>query len=610
MADWQNPSYAAPLSPAQIQAQMGMFGHVDNLYGTDPTASAQLAGQYGQVGANGLSAGLQSQYGTPTGNPWGAVAGDSAANAGRTLTSSSGGSYIGGMSPQQPTQDMSSMWGGYGTSGTSGSNPYLGDTGSAAQGSGYSMSGAQTMPRTDSESGMPSPYLWGANDSLPQPGAAPGWAGLGGDTLAGSGHGATGGMTGTGLMSGFASLFPGMNKSTTSPFAQYQNPDGSYKPGYEYLYNTNPGTADLNNLQPQTQGGGASPYSYTPPAGSGPGLGSAGPTASTGAPPQNFAMGSPGATSYPTLTGTSMPGYGGTSTTPAASGSPYDSQINALYASIGKTPDMIDQQGRDYWTQQLQAGNDISGQFKNSAASTYANMLNGQTSPYQSQNIAGYNSLTGSPGATGGTGTPSTGGTTSTSTSGAPSLNAYTQSPYLKDVANGITTQFNNQLTRNALPAIRSGAIATGGYGGQRDAIAQGLAVGDSQNGLASALAGLYNNDYQQQMGRNLSQYGLDQNYALGGLNSARNYALGNQGQMLNYDTNQRQLDQSGARLGADIYNLGVTGQWGPINNMTGAINPYTGNGSTTTNQGGGAMGAAGGALGAAQLAQILGLFK
>lgn len=191
---------------------------------------------------------------------------------------------------------------------------------------------------------------------------------------------------------------------------------------------------------------------------------------------------------------------------------------------------------------------------------------------------------------------------------GAPALSSYKQNPYLQDMAKGLQTQFNNNLSFNTLPALRGGAVAAGGVGGSRQGIAEGLATAQSNIGADNAIAGLYGQDYGNQMNRNMQQYGLDQNYSLG----LGNQALTNQGQQLGFYTNQRQLDQSGAQLGANLYNQGTNGQWNPINNASGVYNNYTGlNNSTTggTQQGGGAMGAAGGAMGAAQLAKNLGLF-
>ena len=103
--------------------------------------------------------------------------------------------------------------------------------------------------------------------------------------------------------------------------------------------------------------------------------------------------------------------------------------------------------------------------------------------------------------------------------------------PYLADAASALTNQVTNNLKTNILPGIDSNAIAAGGFGGSRQGIADGLAIGQTNLGLSSGLANLYNN------------------------------ALG---QNLNFYTQQRGLDQSGAQLGANLVsfgNQGLTGQ-------------------------------------------------
>lgn len=69
--------------------------------------------------------------------------------------------------------------------------------------------------------------------------------------------------------------------------------------------------------------------------------------------------------------------------------------------------------------------------------------------------------------------------------------------PYLGAQANAITQQANQNLQNNLLPAINSGAVAAGGYGGSRQGIAQGIAMGQTQQGIANALAGMYGSAYQ-----------------------------------------------------------------------------------------------------------------
>lgn len=113
-------------------------------------------------------------------------------------------------------------------------------------------------------------------------------------------------------------------------------------------------------------------------------------------------------------------------------------------------------------------------------------------------------------------------------------------------------------------------------------------------------------------------------NYTLG----QGNQYLTNQGQQQNFYTANRGLDQSGMQLGANLYNMGNTGnvaagtgqttlgnqyQNAPITalqNYSNTISPYSGlnsTQSTTGNSGGGAMGVVGGALAGAQIGSNLG---
>ena len=110
---------------------------------------------------------------------------------------------------------------------------------------------------------------------------------------------------------------------------------------------------------------------------------------------------------------------------------------------------------------------------------------------------------------------------------------------------------------------------------------------------------------------------GQDLNYNVGMAN-ASNTANSN---LMNFYTNNRQLDQNGVKLGADLttlanqgylgqgqglYNLGLTAQngaWSPYTGFNNASSPYTGFGSTTsTNAGSPGAGFLGGAIAGGQL--------
>jgi hypothetical protein len=113
------------------------------------------------------------------------------------------------------------------------------------------------------------------------------------------------------------------------------------------------------------------------------------------------------------------------------------------------------------------------------------------------------------------------------------------------------------------------------------------VAAGQAATGLDSALANLYGSNYNADQSRALQQYLGDQSFY----------------------SQQRQLDQSGAALGANLYGLGQQGQWSPYSQFNNVLSPYTGFGTTTGtgSQGGGLQGILGGALSGTALGQMAG---
>lgn len=97
-----------------------------------------------------------------------------------------------------------------------------------------------------------------------------------------------------------------------------------------------------------------------------------------------------------------------------------------------------------------------------------------------------------------------------------PTLDPYQKNPYLDQMAAGITDQMNQNWTRNIDPSIRSGAMATGGFGGSRQGVVEANALNDMNRTLGQNLTNLYGQDYEQAQQRNLQKYGMDQGYNLG----------------------------------------------------------------------------------------------
>lgn len=142
-----------------------------------------------------------------------------------------------------------------------------------------------------------------------------------------------------------------------------------------------------------------------------------------------------------------------------------------------------------------------------------------------------------------------------------PTMRGYQQSPYLQQMADRITQQSTQALNEGVLPGIRSQAVAAGGYGGSRQGIGEGLAIGRSQEALQGNLANLFNSDYQADRNRALQEYAANQQYNLGmGQLDATNRGIDNQYSLGlgNLSLGNRQADNT--RYGIDqTYNLGLT---------------------------------------------------
>lgn len=208
-------------------------------------------------------------------------------------------------------------------------------------------------------------------------------------------------------------------------------------------------------------------------------------------------------------------------------------------------------------------------------------------------------------------------------------LSGKVNNPYLDQMSTGIKNTVNDNLQQNILPGIDSGAMMAGQYGGTRQGIAQGLAVGQSNKYLSDSLANMYGaqqtqaNQLQANMTGQLS--GQDSQAMLQSRQLAAQEAMNNANLGLgyfnganNFYTANRGQDLQGAALGANLYGQGVSGNlglgqaqtnignqqnsapWQQLGNYSGNVNPYTGLGGSATNtqsNGGGLTGALGGFL-------------
>lgn len=175
------------------------------------------------------------------------------------------------------------------------------------------------------------------------------------------------------------------------------------------------------------------------------------------------------------------------------------------------------------------------------------------------------------------------------------------QNKLTDNLASAMTRQSNQNLAQNVMPQISQGAQMAGQYGGTRQGIAQGVAAGNAQTGLDSAISNMYS-----------QAYGQDQNFFSNLRGQDINKELTTRGQDQNFYTQQRGQDQNGVQLGANLYNMGNSGNLGigagqyalgqtymnaPVNaanQYAGIINPYlnvnggtnSSHSSTTTNYG------------------------
>lgn len=158
--------------------------------------------------------------------------------------------------------------------------------------------------------------------------------------------------------------------------------------------------------------------------------------------------------------------------------------------------------------------------------------------------------------------------------------------PYLSGMADEIGRRTQQGLGQ-AFNGIRSNAIGVGGLGGSRQGVAEGIATRGAMDSLQGNLAGLYGGQYNADANRDLSRYGMDQNFY----------------------TQQRGQDQTGLALGANLWNQGNQAEWNPLLQAGNVLGPFTGFGTTSTGgqSGGGWQGGVGGLLAGGSFGKSMG---
>lgn len=216
-------------------------------------------------------------------------------------------------------------------------------------------------------------------------------------------------------------------------------------------------------------------------------------------------------------------------------------------------------------------------------------------------------------------------------------ISSYTagQNPYLQQQGDALARTVTNNLNTNILPGISAASIANGNFGGSRQGVIEANAINDANGQIASGLASLYGNGYNNALQYDLGRRSQDQSYNLGlgnlglGFQNAQNsYDLGVRNNALgigNLDYQYANLDRQiyndnanrqlqGAQLGLQAYNQGQQNNQGAISAGTnmqntplnywsqfanGANSIGNGYGTTTgssSNQGNPFLGALGGA--------------
>lgn len=148
--------------------------------------------------------------------------------------------------------------------------------------------------------------------------------------------------------------------------------------------------------------------------------------------------------------------------------------------------------------------------------------------------------------------------------------------PYLDQMAGrGMNNLFQN-YAQNYLPSVTNEAVASGGLGGSRQGIAQGVGYQGLMDSAGDYLTNLYGGQYQSDMNRALSAANAANQYQLGGLGQAAQ--VGQQADQTGL--NALMQGQTAMNLGftaPNMYNQLYNMQWQPYQQGAAvAGNPYT----------------------------------
>lgn len=138
---------------------------------------------------------------------------------------------------------------------------------------------------------------------------------------------------------------------------------------------------------------------------------------------------------------------------------------------------------------------------------------------------------------------------------------------YLDPQAEAIVNRMTQNTMQNVMPGIRSGAVASGQYGGSRQGIAEGLAASQLQEDIAPALTGLYGQAFENAQQRAYgTSTGLNQQaQEIAQQNAANELAKQQFNAQLGMQRNVQELQRQGQDISTRQAGLGALqslGEW------------------------------------------------
>jgi hypothetical protein len=126
------------------------------------------------------------------------------------------------------------------------------------------------------------------------------------------------------------------------------------------------------------------------------------------------------------------------------------------------------------------------------------------------------------------------------------------QNPYLQQMAGNVRNRTNDMLG-DALSGIRGQSVASGGLGGGRQGVAQGVALSKGADYLSGNLSNMFGQAYQSDRADATQRYGMDQNFYQG----QRGQDIAREGQQQNFYQGQRGQDIQRFGQNLDSWNMG-----------------------------------------------------